>query len=439
MRLLRLYRVFFSAAVLFSLFLLIVVVGCDRPSDHVTIRFWNGFTGPDGRTMLGLVRQFNQDNPDVRVLMQRMEWPSYYNKLFVAGLGQRAPEVCVIHTDVLERFIQAGFVYPVDNFLKGEHGIDVNDFDENVWKAVEKESKHYALPLDVHPLGLYYNKTLFCEAGIVDASGNAKPPINQQVFIDAALKITRDLDGDGTIDQWGFVYTWFRTNVYAMMAQWGGPIFNNEGNTCLLNSPENVQALQFCVDLIHKYQVAPPPENYDAWIGFRQGKIGMAFEGIYMLADLEKQTDLDYAGSPIPKLGKVKATWASSHNLCIRSDLDEDKQVASWRFIKYLTDHSVDWAKGGQIPVRKSLRNSEAFHSLEIQNEFANQIPYVHYMPRVPYIFEFYSEFDLAIEKALRGSATPKAALDVATENINKVIERHKRLFSESRTHGDEQ
>jgi multiple sugar transport system substrate-binding protein len=65
--------------------------------------FWNGFTGPDGRTMLALVRRFNEENPDVQVTMQRMAWATYYNKLFV-GLGGRAPEISVLQSDAFARF-----------------------------------------------------------------------------------------------------------------------------------------------------------------------------------------------------------------------------------------------------------------------------------------------------------------------------------------------
>ena len=85
-------------------------VGCrNGTSPRVTVRFWNGFTGPDGRTMLRLVKRFNQENPDVNVLMQRMDWATYYNKLFIAGMGHRAPELFVIHTRAMERFARAGF------------------------------------------------------------------------------------------------------------------------------------------------------------------------------------------------------------------------------------------------------------------------------------------------------------------------------------------
>ena len=45
-----------------------------RRTGATELRFWNGFTGPDGRTILKLVKRFNRDNPDVRVTVQRMEW-----------------------------------------------------------------------------------------------------------------------------------------------------------------------------------------------------------------------------------------------------------------------------------------------------------------------------------------------------------------------------
>ena len=88
--------------------------GCtkhDRP--EVTLRFWNGFTGPDGRPMQQLVKEFNRENPDIRIIMQRMDWYTYYNKLFVAGIGGRAPEVFIIHASNIPRFIHADFLRPL--------------------------------------------------------------------------------------------------------------------------------------------------------------------------------------------------------------------------------------------------------------------------------------------------------------------------------------
>jgi multiple sugar transport system substrate-binding protein len=186
---------------LIALLPLLLINSCDRDvpvggEGVITLRFWNGFTGPDGRTMLRIVQRFNRENPHVHVVMQRIDWATYYNKLFVARLGGRGPDVFVLHTDSVTRFVYAGFLRPCDDLI-GDGGLDANDFDANVWQSVAFDGKHYAIPLDVHPLGMYYNRTLFKKAGIVDAAGNAKPPTNRQEFLDACQRITNHEKGSG--------------------------------------------------------------------------------------------------------------------------------------------------------------------------------------------------------------------------------------------------
>src|SRR5579883_2022356 len=127
---------------------LIFWTGC-RPGGRaqITIRFWNGFTGPDGRTMLRMVKRFNRENPDVNVLMQRMDWATYYNKLFVAGIGHRAPEVFVLQTPAMLRFSRAHFVRSLDDLAAGADGLNVREIPPNIWASVEMDGKHYGIPL----------------------------------------------------------------------------------------------------------------------------------------------------------------------------------------------------------------------------------------------------------------------------------------------------
>lgn len=395
----------------------------------VTVRFWNGFTGPDGRTMLRLVKRFNQENPDVNVLMQRMDWATYYNKLFVAGTGQRAPEMFIIHASRISRFMQADFIRPVDDLVRGSKGIDEKDLAANVWRAVEREGRHYAVPLDVHILGTYYNRKLLKQAGIVDAKGEPAPPADRAGFLAALEKLSKSSSPDKR-QVWAYVFTWFETNLYTIMCQFGGKFFTDDYSRCILDNPENVEALQFCTDLIHKYKYVPQPENFESWIGFRQGRVAMVFEGIYMLADLQKQKDLDYGAAPLPQLGKEKVAWADSHTMCLRKDLNGKELEATWRFVKFLSDNSLDWAEGGQIPVRTSQRETERFRKMEPQYQFSRQLPYIRYLPQVPFIFEFQTEYDLALEIALRGTAPPKDALTSATLRINEILERRRAMLA---------
>jgi len=417
--------------------LVLLLTGCTkRDDDLVTLRFWNGFTGPDGRTMLRIVKEFNRTHPSIRVRMQRIPWGLYYNKLFVAGIGRRAPEVFVIHSDSLERFIQAHIAGRVDNLVALPGGIDSSDIVANAWQAVEDGGSHYGMPLDVHLLGMYYNKALFREAGLVDDRDTPILPRTREEFITTLKALTRDLDGDGRPDEWGMVFTWLRTNVSTIMKQWGGEFLNDTQTACTLNNPENVAALQFCVDLIQKYKVAPPLDLVDAWVGVRQGKVGLAFEGIYMLGDIERLDTLDMGTAAMPWLGPHRAVWANSHTLCIREGLDPRVRTAAWQFVEYLSDQSLDWAQAGQVPVRKSLLDSDRFKEMDAQRAFAEALPYIFYFPRVPWLHEFQTEFDYAVEQALRGSLTPQEALDQATTNINEIIERYNALLATSGSDG---
>jgi multiple sugar transport system substrate-binding protein len=145
-----------------------------------------------------------------------------------------------------------------------------------------------------------------------------------------------------------------------------------------------------------------------------------------MLPELQRQKDLDFGAAPVPQIGPKKAAWASSHVLCMRTDLQGRELDAAKRFVKFLSDNSLDWAEGGQIPVRKSLRETERFRNMTAQYEFARQIPHAAYYPQSPFINEYMAEFDPAVERILRRSQTPHQAFAFAAKRIRDVLERYR-------------
>ena len=59
------------------------VRGADRDAQgRIVLNYWNGFTGPDGKTMTGDGgASSSAANPDIRVKMQIIPWSTYYDKL----------------------------------------------------------------------------------------------------------------------------------------------------------------------------------------------------------------------------------------------------------------------------------------------------------------------------------------------------------------------
>lgn len=382
------------------------------------IGFWNGFTGPDGKTMDALVRRFEHENPDVSVALQVIPWGTYYDKVTLSLAFGGAPDLFVIHAARISEFADFGVLRPVQDLVAGDKNpLQAADFADVPWNASFYKGAQYGLPLDVHPIGLYYNRDLFAQAGI------QKPPTTWDEFLAAAKTTTHG-------DTWGFVYTNQRSNFVTFAAQFGGGVLTPDLQHSAMSEPATIEAAHQMRDLIYKHKVAPKPEGVDAWLAFRQGKAAMAMEGVYMKTSLEEQKGLNYAGAPVPLFGTKPAAWGGTHNLCLPNDSDprqkrDPKRVqAAWRLARFLSDNSLAWAEGGQVPARKAVAASPEFAALPVQAQFAKQLPYVVYEPLTPRANALWPFADPAIEAVLIDLQTPEAAFTDATRRINQVLER---------------
>jgi len=77
--------------------------------------------------------------------------------------------------------------------------INLATYDSSVTPAFRRGRGVYALPRGYSPLVLAFNQALFDSAGIEYPSGDW----TWDDFLAAAAILTRDSDGDGTLDQWG--------------------------------------------------------------------------------------------------------------------------------------------------------------------------------------------------------------------------------------------
>ena len=394
-------------------------------SGRIVIDFWNGFTGPDGKTMQALVTQFQKDNPDVVVRMQIIPWGTYYDKLTLALAYGGAPDVFILQAARFPEFASFHTLRPVaDLFAAAQPPLGAKDFAPVPWRESFFQGTQYALPLDTHPIGLYYNTALFRAAGIVDARGQAKPPTTLTEFLDDAKKLTRDTTGRGRPDQWGFVITNQHSNWLTFAHQFGGDILTPDGKKGAMASPAGLAATNLMCDLVYKYHVAPKPEGVDPWLAFRQGKAAMAMEGIYMLNSLQEQTGLQFSGAPVPQFGPERGVWGGSHLLCQPTGIVPERGRAGWRLMRYLSDHSLLWGIGGQVPARVAVDRMPQFQAQTVQAQFARQLPYVIYDPQVSKANALNQFVDPAIESALDQLQTPEDAMQDADRRIDQLLQR---------------
>jgi multiple sugar transport system substrate-binding protein len=394
----------------------------DYTGPNVNLAFWNGFTGGDGPYMRALVKKFNAEHDNIKVKMVVSEWADYYQKVPQAVQSGRGPDVGIMHADQLATNAARRVIVPLDDLARTLK-LDESDFSEKLWDAGIYQDKRYGIPLDTHPLGFYYNKDHLAKAGI-------EPPTNAQEM-DAALKKLKES---------GVEYPFWQSSTWpahlmfmSLLPQFGGSLYNEDSSEATFNSPEGVKALTWMVDLI-KNGYSPKNVSQDAdYIAFKNGKTTFHWDGIWQTQDLKK-TKLNWGVAPIPQIGEQKGAWANSHQMVITSQgaKDENKLQAGKVFINWISQHSIEWAKAGQVPARNSVRESEEFKALEWQPIFAKQLDYVTMPPAVPGIGDAQLEMEQAVNRAVLGKQTPQQALDQAAKRSNELLQQNKKKYGET-------
>jgi multiple sugar transport system substrate-binding protein len=389
----------------------------------VTLEFWNGFTGGDGPFIRKMVEQFSSENKNIQVSMNIIEWASYYQKVPTAVSSGKGPDVGIMHCDQLGTNAARSVVIPLDDVAK-TLDLKESDFYPTVWEAGIYNGKRYGVPLDLHPLALYYNKDLLAKAGMDD------PPQTKDEY----MEVCKELKAKGIEASW--VSPFFFTGSLQFMSllwQYGGDLYNSDTTKATFNSDAGVEALSWMVSLV-KDGYSPKNVAQDAeYTAFQNGKNALHWNGIWNIALFSTLEDLNWGVAPLPKIGGQGGAWSNTHQFVMttQQNPDPNKQAASKYFINWMSQHSLEWAKSAKIPARKSVRESEEFKkALPQEYELTKELPYIHFPPTVPGIFDVETaSYDLAVQDAVLLEKDPKPALDEAASKANELLQENREKY----------
>ena len=398
--------------------------GEEYSGPSVELAFWNGFTGGDGPYMNALVDQFNAEHDNIQVSTNTVEWEDYYQRVPAAVRTEEGPDVGIMHVDQLGTNAARGVIIPLDE-VADALGLEESDFDPTVWNAGIYDGQRFGIPLDMHPIALYYNKGLMEEAGL-DPN---RPPQTRDEY-ESALE---ELRGNGVQGSWVSPFPFTGTLQFeSLLWQFGGELYNEGATRATFNSDAGVEALTWMVDLVEN-GYSPSDVAQDAeFIAFQNGENALHWNGIWQINALKEVEDLDWGVAPLPRIGSEDATWANSHNFVItqQATTDQNKVEASQVFINWISQQSIEWARAGQIPARNSVRESQEFEDLPEQSTVAQEVPYVHFRPPVPGIGDIQPEtYDQAVNEAVLRQSDPQTALDEAAERADQLLEENRQKY----------
>jgi multiple sugar transport system substrate-binding protein len=385
------------------------------PTQNLTLNFWNGLTGPDGRIMEELTVQFMGQYSNIKIEQQQIQWNELYTKMLTAIPAGEGPEMALMHTYEIPRFADGNNISELTNDELQAQELNPSDFYELAWKGGSYKDKRYAMPLDVPSMGLYLNNELFKKANLWEGD-KPKAPTNMDEFLSTAKAMTR---GDEYGLAWGQQLA-ARWQWQMLVWQNGGDLFDDKENPTL-DSPAAIEVTKFFYEVPNVHQVSPTgiTSTIEA---FRTGKFGMTIQGGWNVPALQA-ANMDFTVAPIPQLFKQKVVWASSHQFVLptQKNADENERRAALGFYNWLTKNSVAWAKAGHVVARKSVVQSPDFQALKHQVVLAGQEPYWRFQPATHKIIELETRLPATLDSVILGNAQPEAALKQLNDEIRRV------------------
>jgi ABC-type glycerol-3-phosphate transport system substrate-binding protein len=392
----------------------------------IKLTYWHFLGGQMGKRHETLVAEFNKANPDIEVesLYSGNAW-TMRDKLLAAVAGKQPPDVSMIDQFWAAQLASTGAIIKMQTLIDGADGIDKADVNKTAWMTATVDGEIWTMPYAMSNIVLYYNKDMFKAVGL-DPN---KPPTTWGELVDYAKKLTRDVNGDGKIDEWGlsFPITANTGTVYyyiTFLWQAGGELYNADYTKVAFNSPAGVEALQFWMDLVHKHGVVPlaPPAE-----GFTVGRIAMELASSSTLETRQGKCKFPIGVAHIPA-GKNKVTGVGGNNLAIFKNTSA-KEAAAWKFVKWMSSPEMNLKWGtmtGYTPLRDSVVNSQGYKDyLKANPEVATmaaQMAVARPRPNNETYPEVSRILGLAVEKALFSKADPKQLLDEAVVESNDYI-----------------
>ncbi|WP_437477346.1 ABC transporter substrate-binding protein [Sorangium sp. So ce1014] len=393
----------------------------------VELSFWTGFTGGDRPPMQRLIERFNREHDNITVRMSVNRWADFYQKLPAAVDSESGPDVAAMHADQLATAAVHRTILPLDEVTEAL-GLGAADFSETLWNAGVFRGRRYGVPLDIHPLGLYYNRVLLADAGLDDAA----LPRSRRDY----LAVLEHLKQRGIQGSWVSPVLFTGGLMFqSILWQAGGELFSEDGARAMFNSEAGVEALGFMLELIRRgYSPRDVGQDADS-IAFTNNRNAFLWNGIWMINIYRAIPGLRWGVLPVPVIGAQPAVWGNAHHLVLprqpATGAGQRRLRASVVFLAWLSEHSLEWAQAGMVPARRAARESAAFRRMTEQAIFAEQLPVVRFPPAIAGIDSVRaSTLDLAVNEAVLLRAAPREALNRAAREADALLAANLKKFA---------
>jgi multiple sugar transport system substrate-binding protein len=392
-----------------------------RAPEQTPVTFLISGDPADEEAYRTLVEHFMAEVPEIRVELLNIPGQGDFRRRLTADFAAGTPpDIFLINYRRYGPFAARDAIAPIDAFLAQSDVLRREDFHPQALAAFTWRGELMCMPQNMSSPVIYYNKDLFDAAGLPYPTNDWR----WDDFVIAAQMLTRDLNGDGEIDQYGFGVEAALVRAAPFIWMNGGEIVDDPAapTALALAEPASREALAWFVDLQNAHRVVPDAvaEAAESSLSrFLNGRLAMLMESRRVVPEFRRIETFDWDAAPLPQ-GKERASILHSDAFCIAAA--SPHREAAWRFVEFANTRAgqtILARSGRTIPSRIDLAQDPAFLDAQARPHnsriFLDAIPTLRAFPALATWADIEGAVDAELKQAFYGQIALDDAIAAAT------------------------
>lgn len=293
----------------------------------LSVMIWDTYQEPG---LTEILNDFTEET-GIEAEIQVVTWDDYWTLLSAGAQGGSMPDVFWMHSNEAERYMSNEMLLDLTDRIAESDSIDMSKYPEDITELYTYDGKNYAIPKDVDTIALWYNKTLFDEAGLAYPTADWA----WDDLYEAAKALTKD-----GVYGFGCSATNNQAGYYNLIYDMGGYVINDDKTASGYDDPNTIKAMQYFEKMIQE-GIMPSQQTMsesaeDVLLG--SGTLAMATQGSWMLSAF-KENEYIAQNCDCVELPKDAASGkrVSIYNgLGWAASADTDNPDEAWQLIEYL-------------------------------------------------------------------------------------------------------
>ncbi|MFB9273859.1 ABC transporter substrate-binding protein [Cohnella cellulosilytica] len=366
---------------------------------------------------------FNKRHDDIEAELAPIPG-SYAEKIKTMLTGKTAPDVFYADDSLMPQLINNGLIENLSPYLENS-SINPDDLYQGLMTPATKDGNVYAIPPDMNPMVLWYNKKVLADAGIAESPADLyeQGQWTWQKFQEMTDKIRASGKHGYIVDTWWAIYyTWVSGN---------GGTFYSDDSYVGVSDPKSVEAYKYLYDNIQAKNftfanVLPSGQGSEAQ--FMNNLAGFLSSGRWVLPNFKTKEGLEFDVVPHPTNTGKKIEPGAIADAFVVMNADSKHKEAAWTFIEEFNNKEGQLFRlkdgGNAVPTMIGLDSLVEEGNLPEHARYfldAGEVGYVYPDYLYPSVSdEVFTQFDRLIQKK---DVSFEEAMKEADVNANKKLQ----------------